>query len=98
MSTISIPRTPADITAEWLTAALRETDTIKQSTVTSFEMDADIAAGAGFMGQLARVKLRYDQAEPGAPQSLIATARGDALMLLVGPEGGLSERELASTK
>jgi 16S rRNA (uracil1498-N3)-methyltransferase len=31
---------------------------------------------------------------PDAPQSLVATARGDALMLLVGPEGGLSEREL----
>lgn len=72
MSDITIPRTPADITAEWLTAALRGTDTIKKSNVTSFDMEADIAAGAGFMGQLARLKLRYDQPEPGAPAALIA--------------------------
>lgn len=72
MSNLAIPRTPADVTSEWLTAALRETDTIKKSCVTSFEMDADIAAGAGFMGQLARVALAYDQPEPNAPASLIA--------------------------
>jgi thiamine kinase-like enzyme len=72
MSDITIPRTPADVTAEWLTAALRGTQTITTSTVTSFDMDADIAAGAGFMGQLARVKLHYDQPEPGAPAALIA--------------------------
>jgi thiamine kinase-like enzyme len=72
MSTLSIPRTPGDMTAEWLTAALRGSNTITKSSVTSFDLDADIAAGAGFMGQLARVKLRYDQPEPGAPLSLIA--------------------------
>ena len=72
MSELTIPRTPADITAEWLTAALRGTDTITKSSVTSFDMEPDIAAGAGFMGQLARVKLRYDQPEPGAPAALIA--------------------------
>jgi hypothetical protein len=72
MSSITIPRTPADVTPEWLTAALRGTNTIKTSAVTSFEMDADIAAGAGFMGQLARVTLHYDQPEQGAPASLIA--------------------------
>lgn len=72
MADITIPRTPGDLTAEWLTQALRGTNTIKKSSVTSFEMDADIAAGAGFMGQLARVKLQYDEPEPGAPSSLIA--------------------------
>jgi hypothetical protein len=72
MSTIAIPRTPDDLTAEWLTAALRDTHTIKDATVTSFKVEPDIAAGAGFMGQLARVGLHYDQPEPNAPSSLIA--------------------------
>src|SRR5438874_13780629 len=72
MSSATIPRTPADLTAEWLTTALRGTKTIENSTVTSITVDADIAAGAGFMGQLARVTLRYDEDEAGAPSSLIA--------------------------
>src|SRR5205823_4378298 len=72
MSTITIPRTPADLTAEWMTSALRGTKTIENSTVTSITVDGDIAAGAGFMGQLARVTLHYDEHEPNAPSSLIA--------------------------
>jgi hypothetical protein len=69
---ITIPRTPGDVTAEWLTAALRGTQTITRSSVTSFDIDPDIAAGKGFMGQLARVTLRYDQPESNAPASLVA--------------------------
>ena len=69
---LTIPATPQELTPEWLTAALRDTGTIKNATVTSFDMEPDIAAGVGFMGQLARVAPRYDQPEEGAPQSLIA--------------------------
>lgn len=72
MADTMIPRTPGDITSEWLTSALRGTGTIKKSAVTSFELDPDIAAGAGFMGQLARLKLHYDKPELNAPSSLIA--------------------------
>lgn len=72
MSDITIPRTPADVTAEWLTAALRGTQTITKSSVTSFDMEPDIAAGKGFMGQLARIAVRYDEPELGAPASIIA--------------------------
>ncbi len=72
MATMTLPRNPTDLTSEWLTSALRETGTIKEAQVTSFELDPDIAAGAGFMGQLARVELGYDRAEAGAPTSLIA--------------------------
>jgi aminoglycoside/choline kinase family phosphotransferase len=74
MSELSIPKTPEDLTPEWLTAALRETETIKTSTVTAFDVEPDIGAGFGLMGQLARLALRYDQPEPepDAPASLIA--------------------------
>ena len=68
----TIPRLPEDLTAEWLTSALRETNAIAGAKVTSFDVEPDIAAGKGFMGQLARLTLRYDTHEPAAPASLIA--------------------------
>ena len=72
MATLNIPSAPQEITPEWLTDALRETGAIKQATVTSFDMEPDIAAGTGFLGQLARVTPNYDRQEGGAPQSIIA--------------------------
>ena len=71
MSELPIPRTPKDLSADWLTAALRSTGTISTSTVTSIDVEPDIAAGSGFMGQLARVALTYDQREDAAPATLI---------------------------
>ena len=72
MPLTTIPRLPQDITAEWLTDALRDTGTIAGAKVSSFDVEPDIAAGKGFMGQLARVAVRYDQPEAGAPSSIIA--------------------------
>jgi thiamine kinase-like enzyme len=72
MATLTIPRLPEDITADWLTDALRSTGTVKNARVASFDMEPDIAAGKGFMGQLARIAPRYDRPEPGAPASMIA--------------------------
>jgi 16S rRNA (uracil1498-N3)-methyltransferase len=57
----------------------------------------EVAAVQGYAAALAAVASAPDLRvvlAPDAPQTLAATARGDALMLLVGPEGGLSEREL----
>jgi hypothetical protein len=68
---LAIPASPEEITATWLTAALRSTGIITSATVTSFDTKV-IGEGSGFMGQLARVKLNYDAAEAGAPGSLIA--------------------------
>jgi hypothetical protein len=64
------PTSPAEITAEWLTDALRSSGAISSATVTSFEAKI-IGEGAGFMGQLAKLSVRYDRDEPGAPDSLI---------------------------
>ena len=55
MSRMAIPGTPNELTPEWLTNALLETETIERSKVTSFDMEPDIAAGTGFMRQLARL-------------------------------------------
>ena len=72
MADLKIPAGPQELTAEWLTQALRQTATIRQAAVRSFDMEPDIAAGTGFMGQLAQVTLHYDLPEEGAPLSLIA--------------------------
>ncbi len=69
---LEIPQSAERLTPEWLTAALQDTGTIKACRVESFDTEPDIAAGIGFMGELARLTLRYDRAEDGAPRSLIA--------------------------
>ncbi|MCI0856621.1 MAG: hypothetical protein J4N98_08010, partial [Chloroflexi bacterium] len=71
MSDLKIPASN-EVTAEWLTSALRSGGVIKDASVTSLEFEGDIAAGVGFMGQLARIKPTYDQAEEGAPALIIA--------------------------
>lgn len=71
MATLKIPAGPEALTPEWLTQALRQTGTIREAAVRSFDTEV-IAQGVGLIGQLARVKLHYDREEPGAPRSLVA--------------------------
>ena len=71
MTMLKIPAGPRELTAEWLTHALRQTGTITDAAVVSFDNNL-IAEGVGLMGQLARLSLRYNVPEPGAPRSLIA--------------------------
>lgn len=79
MTTASaIPANPTALTAEWLSDVLRLNGAIERATVTSIEQEV-IGAGAGFMGELARVKLSYDAQEPGAPESIIAKFPAAAL-------------------
>lgn len=71
LASIGIPRSPTELTAQWLTDALRAGGAIRESSVASIEQEI-VGAGSGFIGQLARVKLTYDRAEGGAPSTLIA--------------------------
>ena len=64
-----VPRTPADVTPEWLTSALREGGVLTDGRVASITLK-DIGAGAGFFGQLARLVVEYEGVE-GAPASMI---------------------------
>jgi hypothetical protein len=65
------PRSPEEITPDWLTAALRENNVIDDAAITDISTEP-IGAGAGFLGQLAKLTLTYDRDESGAPRSLIA--------------------------
>src|SRR5436309_14824833 len=68
MAKVKLPAGPAELTPDWLTWALRETGTIGNCSVTSFEYEV-IGEGVGLLGQLARVRLQYDKPEAGAPAS-----------------------------
>jgi len=68
---LEIPAGPQELTPDWLTRALKQCGAGGGASVMSFDAKI-IGAGAGFMGQLAQVKLTYHKPEPGAPRSLIA--------------------------
>ncbi|MGH2399755.1 MAG: hypothetical protein ACRDF6_07900, partial [bacterium] len=70
MAKVKLPAGPQELSAEWLTYALRETGTVSGSAVTGFDY-AIIGEGVGVLGQLARVRLHYDAPEEGAPKSLV---------------------------
>jgi len=84
MTRRTIPTAPGELTPEWLTGALRETGAITNAAVRSCQAEA-LGEGVGFVAQLARLTVEYDDVEPGAPLSLIAK------LPAAGPEG----RELA---
>ncbi len=71
MAKVKLPAGPQELTAPWLTSALRETGAISDSAVTASDYEI-IGDGVGVLGQLARVRLEYDAPEVGAPASLVA--------------------------
>ncbi len=71
MAKLKIPAGPEELTPEWLTHALRQTGTLTNATVGSFDAEM-IAEGVGLLGQLARVSLRYEGSDADAPRTLIA--------------------------
>jgi hypothetical protein len=71
MSAHAIPTTMDQVTPAWLTAALRESGVISAASITSIDK-VIIGTGVGILGELARVTLTYDRAEPGAPKTLVA--------------------------
>jgi hypothetical protein len=67
----AFPVSPGELTAEWLSGALRAAGATMRATVTSFTHER-IGEGVGFLGEIARITPAYDIAEPDAPRSLIA--------------------------
>jgi len=71
MSTLTIPTALDQLTPEWLTSALRESGVLKDASVTEASREV-IGVGVGILGELARVTLTYDNAEAGAPKTVVA--------------------------
>ena len=70
MAKTKLPAGPTELTADWLTGALRETGAISNARVTGLDHEV-IGQGVGVLGQLARFRLTYDKPEDGAPRSLV---------------------------
>ncbi len=68
----ALPSSLAAITPEWLTAALREGGSLPaEGRVVSFELQR-LGAGEGFLGELARIRPRYEGEPGGAPATFVA--------------------------
>lgn len=66
------PKTIDEITAPWLTDVLRDSGILRRATVRAVEVQA-IGVGVGFLSGWARVTIRYDHAEEGAPITVVVT-------------------------
>jgi len=67
-NTQPFPTTPGDLTASWLTSALRTSGVVGSSAVTGFTWSLIPEQGAA--GIVGRASLDYDRPEPGAPASV----------------------------
>ena len=64
------PRRFEELTPAWLTTLLRESGALGDARITDIAVEP-IGIGVGFLGQLSRLRLRYDQETPDLPRTLI---------------------------
>lgn len=89
-----LPTAPAGLTPDWVTAALRSGGVLAEGRVSSVESEI-IGEGIGFIGTVARLKLQYEGASPGAPATVVAKLPSeDPGSRMVGVAFGLYEREV----
>lgn len=69
MANVEIPKSPAELSPEWLTSAL-QSGGAPNAKVVSFDYEP-IAAGVGFLGKLGRLRLHYAENGTGLPRTLI---------------------------
>jgi hypothetical protein len=67
---MSVPPDPDSITPDWLTTSLYEAGVVDRARVTSIQSGP--VGQMGMTGQISRLRISYDKAEPGAPRSLLA--------------------------
>jgi hypothetical protein len=70
--TSTVPTTTSEITAEWMTEALRESGTIGPGTTVASVVLDPAAAGVGFMGEVGKVGVVYGGDPTDAPTTIIA--------------------------
>lgn len=67
----TIPQTPSSVTCDWLTQVLRQAGVLNRAKVVAITVQP-IGTGSGFVGQTARLQIRYDQREADAPETVFA--------------------------
>ncbi len=89
-----IPQSPEELTAEWVTSALRARGVVKKGKITELHSEI-LGEGEGFLGLIVRLYLRFDPPEPDAPQRMIAKLPiGLAQNRALGEVLGAYEREI----
>jgi hypothetical protein len=68
MYAVDIPRTVDDVTPEWLTEALQQKGTIRDTAVESFD-STELPGGA--VGTIHRLDMRYSSSQSQGPESVI---------------------------
>jgi hypothetical protein len=83
--TIAIPRSPGELTRDWLTEALSTGTWLGPVRVGAAEVES-IGRGTGLLCQLARVTLAYEPGGPAGPRTLVAklAAADDDIRGMVG--------------
>ena len=95
---LPIPDGPEKLTPDWLTEALRGSETISEASVLSVRIDPT-AVRKGNLGRLDRIIVEYDRVEPGAPASMIAKFHPPEIELRkFVAEANLTEADLSSAK
>ena len=90
----TIPQSSKELTAEWVTLALRARGVVKRGTVTEVRSEI-LGEGEGFIGLIVRLHLRFDPPEPDAPERIIAKLPiGLAQNRALGELLGAYEREI----
>lgn len=72
MTTQPLPQMPQGLTPEWLSGILAEAGALPDGVRVVEARRSKLGEGTGMMSELRRLHLRYDQAAPQAPASLIA--------------------------
>jgi hypothetical protein len=67
----TVPTTTSEVTAAWMTEALRQSGTIPDDVTVASVIADPGAAGVGFMGEVATVGLVYDGDAGNAPTSVV---------------------------
>lgn len=89
------PRHVNEISAEWLTAMLQESGVLSQNAKVTGVAAQVIGEGVGFLSRVGRVRLRYDRAEPHAPDSVVVKIEPESENFReIGDEFHAFEREI----
>ncbi len=89
-----LPSRPGEVTAEWLEAEMRSWGSLPSGSVSRVEIDS-AELEAGFFGDVARLKVEYEDAPEGAPATMIAKFPSlDIGAVTIGKERGYYEREV----
>ena len=94
MTGLTVPKSLQGITPSWLIGALHSRDASGSATVTGYSAET-IAEGKGFLNQVFRLRLHYDDDPPDLPRTIIVKLPStDPALRMVSDRLGQDRREV----